>query len=296
MNDHTEIPVLGALRDELVDGVRRSAERRSPNVRVRRVAAVGMAGAAVAASVSLVLAFGPTGTSGPPPAAAFSLQVEEDGRIHVTMHQDFDQADRLADELRAAGVDVRVLPHPAHPVLVGTVEFPSHQLDDDGAVGVEEGDREFWIDPRRFDGEIEMLVYVEPEPGEDWEQSLSVFHPDEPLGGLPCVLDGPLTTEELQARARSVGIDDFRWITWDSNPALGSASGDRAETSGTEPAPAGEVWEAHRVGPDHLQVGVLPPEVVAESGPTAPPSMNLNVGEAPEPECTPELRARWDDQ
>jgi hypothetical protein len=298
-DDRTEIPVLLALREELVDGVRRSGERAFPatraRARTRRVAVVGAAGLAVAA-VFLVLALGPIGTSsGPRPAAAFSLEVADDGRVHVTMHQDFDDADRLADELRDEGVDVRVLPHPAHPMLQGTVEFPSHQLDDDGAVGVEEGDREFWIDPRRFDGEIEMLVYVAPEPGEDWQQAPSAFHPDEPLGGLPCILDGrPMTTEELQARARSVGIDRFTWVAFDVPDETGGSTGLPVPIGESDPAPPGEVSHAQRVGPDRLWVSINPPDVVAQLGPTPTPGMNLNVGESPEPECTPELRARWD--
>lgn len=303
MNDRNEIPVLLALREELVDGVRRSGQRSAATTRTRRVVAsrprrlavAGAGGLAVAAAVSLVLALGPTGTSsGPGPAAAFALEVTDDGRIHVTMHQDFDDADRLAAELRDAGVDVRVLPHPAHPMLVGTVEFPSHQLDD-GAVGVEEGDREFWIDPRRFDGEIEMLVYVPPESGGDWQQAPSAFHPDEPLGGLPCILDGgPLTTAELQARARSVGIDRFRWISFGAPDETGSSTGGPVPIGETDTAPPGEVLSAERVGPDRLRVMINPPDVVAQLGPTPAPGMNLNVGESPEPECTPELRARWE--
>jgi hypothetical protein len=294
MNELTDIPVLTEMRRSLVAGIRRSARPAAPRPAARRIAlaaaTAATAAGVVAAALAVSLSWMAVGPSAPRPAAAFTVRVEHDGRIHVRMHQGFDQASRLADELRSAGVDVRVLPRSADPVLVGMVEFPSHQLDE---VGVELGTREFWIDPDRFDGQIEMLVYVAAEPGEVWQQAPSVFHPDEPLGGLPCALDGPLTTDELQRRARSVGIDRFSWTILQAPDANGSMFGYPAHVGETDPAPVGQVLEAHRLGPDRLEVSVMPPEVVAEVGPTPTPTMSLNLDQAPEPACTADLRDRW---
>jgi hypothetical protein len=137
------------------------------------------------------------------------MSVLPSGRIHVKVAPDFDQATRLQRAPRDAGIKVKVIPITAHPQLVGTIEFPAHQLD---PRGVERAKGEFWIDPAQFTGTVEVLIYVAPEPGEAWQQAPSVFHPDQPLGGLPCARPGPMDTATLEHFARQVAITQFRWL------------------------------------------------------------------------------------
>jgi hypothetical protein len=214
---HDEIPVLTAIRQELVDGISRSTSARQR--RSGHLLWVGPHGAmrimvvlAVVALVAAVAAFLAPSDPGP---AAFALARLPDGRVHVTVAPDFDQAERLQRALRDAGVKVKVITITSHPMFVGTIEFPSHQLD---PRGVRRGKGEFWLDPARFRGTVEMLVYVAADPGEEWQQAPSVFHPAEPLGGLPCAVDGPIDPAILERQARSVGLRHLRWRVEASDP------------------------------------------------------------------------------
>lgn len=112
-------------------------------------------------------------------SSAFAVTVLDDGRVHVKVASDFDEGTRLQDRLAEAGVKAEVIAVRSHPALVGTIEFPQHQLP---AQGVERGEGEFWIDPARFEGTVEVLIHTATKPGEEWIQAPSVFHPDEPLG------------------------------------------------------------------------------------------------------------------
>jgi hypothetical protein len=214
----SDIPVLAGIRRELVDGIARAARPRQPRSRLLAgrglprwaLATLGVALVALAVSVGLNLR-----APREPTPSAFAMSVLPNGRIHVKVAADFDQATRLQRELRDAGVKVKVIRITADPQLVGTIEFPAHQLD---PRGVERAKGEFWIDPARFTGTVEVLIYVTPKPGEEWQQAPSVFHPDQPLGGLPCARPGPMDTATLEHFARQVGITEFRWLVEVSDP------------------------------------------------------------------------------
>ena len=245
---------------------------------------------ALAASVVVVavlaLSMGPTiFTPRGSGSSAFAVDVLEDGRIHVRVAADFDEGARLQERLREEGVKAQVIPVKSHPALVGTIEFPQHQLRSDG---IDRGKGEFWIDPERFRGTVEVLVHTATRPGEEWSQAPSVFHPDEPLGGLPCVLEGPMDTALLESYARSVGITRFAWSLLEGDPR-GSSRGVKQRAA----RPDGEVEHAERVAPDKIRVAVRPPDAIKRYGHALRPSMNLNVHESPEPPCTADLTARW---
>lgn len=195
------------------------------------------------------------------------------------------KVEQASRELREAGIKVKVIPITAHPLIVGTIEFPSHQLD---PRGVERAKGEFWIDPAQFTGTVEVLIYVAPKPGEAWQQAPSVFHPDQPLGGLPCARPGPMGTATLEHFARQVGITQFRWLVTAGDPTAHEVR--LEERSGR---PDGEVESAMLRSPTLLEVTVRPAELVARHGHAHQPSMNINLHEAQEPRCTPQLAARW---
>jgi hypothetical protein len=283
-----DIPVLAAIRQELVNGIARSARptrrRWTPLAgRGRPRWALAVLGVAL---VALFVAFGSTlrapQNSG---SSAFAVSVLPDGRVHVTVAPDFDEAERLQRQLRQAGVKVQVIRITADPQLVGTIEFPAHQLD---PRGVERGKGEFWIDPTRFTGTVEVLIYVAPKPGEAWQQAPSVFHPDQPLGGLPCARPGPMDTATLERFARQAGITEFRWLVAVSDPTA-----DEGRLEQRPGRPDGEVESAMLKSPTRLEVTVRPTELVAWYGHAHQPSMSTNLHEAAEPRCTPRLAARW---
>ncbi|CAN5131453.1 hypothetical protein BH23ACT9_BH23ACT9_25870 [soil metagenome] len=243
----------------------------------------------IALGVLIVPSLLPGGQAAP---AAYAVQETADGRIHVRVDADFDQSERLRRELADRGVDVVVVDIASHPSLVGTVEFPSHQLPPDGT---EIGEGEFWIDPAEFTGQVEMLVYRAVQPDERWSQSPSVFNPDEPLGGLPCLSEGPMEATVLQAAADELGLT-VEWQTLSGNPVTLDL-GDTVSLQPEDRQPDGQVWEAHRVAPDVIQATVLPAAMAQQEGDLPPPSMGLNTHveqvEGSAPVCTAELAARW---
>ncbi len=248
-----------------------------------------------AAAALVVLAAGVVGivVPGSSHASTYSMETLPSGRIHVVLAPDFDEAERLRDELENAGVTVQPVTITAAPALVGAIEIlPLGQhgwsVTASKPDGLEVGDGEFWIDPQRYEGSVELLVYVAPRPGEPWQQAPSVFHPDEPLGGLPCSLDGPLTTEALEAAARQVGIERFTWLAQAGDP-----TGNEVRLDESAERPEGEVAAAMLRAPGKLEVFVRPTDVVERFGHVGPPSMNLNLHGTEEPACTPELAARW---
>lgn len=263
---------------------------RPPSIPARRRLLVPAAAALV-----VLLAAGVVGivVPGSSDASTYSMETLPSGRIHVVLAPDFDEAERLRDELENAGVTVQPVTITAAPVLVGAIEIlPLGQhgwsVTASKPDGLEVGDGEFWIDPQRYDGSVELLAYVAPRPGEPWQQAPSVFHPDEPLGGLPCSLDGPLTTEALEAAARQVGIEKFTWLAQAGDP-----TGNEVRLDESAERPDGEVAAASLRAPGALEVLVRPTAQVERFGHLGPPSMSLNLHDAEEPACTPELAARW---
>ncbi len=223
-------------------------------------------------------------------SSAFAVTQLADGRIHVTVASDFDESARLQDELAEVGVDVDVLRLSAHPRLVGTIELVplgEHGVSAAGAEGLEAARGEFWVDPTLFRGTVEVLIYASPEDGEDWQAAPSIFHPGEPLGGLPCALEGPMDTATLERFARQVGISRFEWL-----PAPTSRDEDSMPVNPTSERLAGDVMAASMASPEELRVIVSPPTVVGGS-PASPPSMDLGVHTGEQAVCTPELAARW---
>jgi len=222
-------------------------------------------------------------------SSAFAVTQLADGRIHVEVASDFDQSARLQAELADVGVAVDVLRLSAHPRLVGTIELvPLGEagISAAGAAGLEVGRGEFWVDPRLFRGSVEVLIYASPEDGEHWQASPSIFYPDEPLGGLPCALEGPVDTATLERYARQVGISRFEWLVPPPTHDQGSFEVDRPSER-----PAGDVLAASMMSPEELRVTVAPPAAGGTSA--SPPSMDLGVHTGEQAVCTPELAARW---
>lgn len=213
--------------------------------------------ALIALGVLIVPSLLPGGQASP---AAYAVQETADGRIHVRVDADFDQSERLRRELADRGVDVVVVDIAS---LVGTVEFPSHQLPSEGT---QIGEGEFWIDPAEFTGQVEMLVYRAAQPDERWSQSPSVFNPDEPLGGLPCLSEGPMEATVLQAAAAELGLT-VEWQTLSGNPETLATVSLQPE----DRQPDGQVWEAHRVAPDVIRATVLPAHMAQQEGDLPPP-------------------------
>ncbi len=171
----------------------------------------------------------------------------------------------------------------AHPSLDGVVELVSHDRRAIGAVQPSRG--ELIIDPRALTGPIEMLVYSTPDPNTSlrsweplWQASPSVFHPDEPLGGLNCSIDGPLTSDALAIHAAAAGITSIRWVSPD-NPEP------------TSQRPDGVIVAASMWAPAQLTV------VVSATGPDAAElSMDDGLHFSPRPTCSSELAHRWRDR
>ncbi|HEV2071829.1 MAG TPA: hypothetical protein VGR26_18760 [Acidimicrobiales bacterium] len=289
--------LLTELRQVVEERQRGSAGTAAPALAVRPPSMPARRRLLVPAAAALVvlLAVGVIGIAAPrsSDASTYSMETLPSGQIHVVLAPDFDEAERLRTELEDAGVTVQPVTITAAPALVGAIEilplgthgWPGAASEPDG---LEVGDGEFWIDPQRYDGFVELLVYVAPPPGEPWQQAPSVFHPEEPLGGLPCSLDGPLTTEALEAAARQIGIEKFNWLA-----EAGDPTGDEVRLDESAERPDGEVLAASLRAPGELEVLVRPTDLVERFGHVGPPSMSLNLHDAEQPACTPELAARW---
>ena len=265
--------LLDNIRTELVAGAERMIQRR----RVRRRIAVG-AMTLLAASAVVTVGFGVIGTD-----PAFAVSEGGDGTIHVDIYPQFDQAEALRAELADAGVVVEVIVLRAHPSLDGVVEFVSHEQQAIGAVQLSGG--ELIIDPLALAGPIEMLVYSTPDPNTElrgweplWQAAPSVFHPDEPLGGLNCSIDGPLTSDALETRAVAEGITEIRWIFVDGPES-------------TSDRPDGVILAASMWAPGQLTA------VVSPTGPDATQlSMDDGLHFSTRPTCSSELADSWRDR
>ncbi len=291
--------LLSELRHVVDERQREGAGERSPvhpsaSARERRrvllpTAALGVLLAVAGIAVAGVAVVAPRSSE----ASTYATETLPSGRIHVVLAPDFDEAERLQAELANAGVEVRPVAITAAPALVGAIEILP--LGEDGPSlsapkpdGLLLGDGEFWIDPQRYDGSVELLVYVAPAPGEPWQQAPSIFHPDQPLGGLPCALDGALTTAALEETARGAGIERFTWLVEGGDPTEDVIGLDESAER-----PDGEVAAASLRAPGELEVIVRPAALVERFGHLGPPSMSLNLHDAAEPACTSELTARW---
>lgn len=282
VNDHQLAPVRPAAQER----ARRPAPSSSHRWLLVPAAALAVLVAVVGPSIVL------PGSSG---SAAYALDVLANGELHVVLAPDFDESARLRAELDDAGVRVQPMTITAAPALVGTIEIiPLGEGGRSAAAskpdGLELGDGEFWIDPKRYEGSVEMLVYVAPPPGEPWQQAPSVFHPDQPLGGLPCSLEGPLTAAVLEGAARQSGIERFTWLSESGDPTKEEVRLDRSSER-----PDGEVASAMLRASGELEVMVRPAPLAERFGHLDRPSMSLNLHDADEPPCTPELAARWTD-
>lgn len=244
---------------------------------------VGLAAAVLALSLlpSLVA---------PDHSSAFALTQLPDGRVHVVVAADFDESQRLQRKLAEVGVEVQIEHLAAHPHLVGTIELVPlgpGGVSAAGAEGLEAGKGEFWIDPSRFRGSVELLIYARADRGQSWQAAPSVFHPDEPLGGLPCAMDGALDTATLERFAAQVGISRIEWIP---QPTL---DGRDSQVHRTSKRPAGDVAAAMMKSADELRVIVRPPGAPVREGASIRPSMDRGLHTDEQPACTPELAARW---
>ncbi len=290
--------LLSELRQVVEERQGRPGDSTAPTVPDRRASIPARRRLVVpaAAALALLLAAGVIGIAVPrsSDAATYSMETLPSGRIHVVLDPDFDEAERLRAELQDAGVTVHPVTITAAPALVGAIEIlPLGQHSGPAAAskpeGLEVGDGEFWIDPQRYDGSVELLVYVAPPPGQPWQQAPSVFHPDQPLGGLPCSSDGPLTTGRLEAAARQVGIEKITWLV-----EAGDPTGEEVPLEERTQRPDGEVAAASLRAPGELEALVRPTALVERFGHLQRPSMSLNLHHgAGEPACTPELAARW---
>lgn len=274
-----EVPALSRPTGWL----RAIAARPVPAVASRRGRlVVGLVAAVLALSVlpSLVA---------PDRSSAFALTQLADGRIHVIVAADFDESQRLQRALEEVGVKVQIERLAAHPRLVGTIELVPlgpGGMSAAGAEGLEAGKGEFWIDPSRFGGSVELLIYATTDRGQSWQAAPSVFHPDEPLGGLPCAMEGALDTATLERFAAQVGISRIEWLP---QPALG---GRDFQLERTSKRPAGDVVAATMKSADELRVIVRPPGAPVREG-ALRPSMDLGLHTGEQPLCTAELAARW---
>lgn len=227
-----------------------------------------------------------------PSKPTFAVSDLAGGRLHVTVAPSFDDVTGLQRALEKRGMEVEVVRVVAHPRLAGTVELLPLRADGQGLSGkkdgMEMGHGEFWVDLSRFKGRTEVVVYAEARrSGEEWQQAPSVFHPEEPLGGLPCALNGPLDSATLEQEARHAGIHQFKWLVQTD------VSEEAFDAIEQETRPDGEIVDATLYGPGMLRGIVRPAALVKRLGHLPPPSMSLNATDHEEPSCTPQLAERW---
>lgn len=262
---------LQSLRNSLVAGIDGHNRRR----RSRRRIAVGVPVLAMAVTAGLTLSNGEDNS-------AFALTKAPDGSIRVEVYPSFDEVDGLEDALTDAGLEVDIIHLRSHPALDGVIEVSSHNNENSGALEFDNG--EFVIDAGAVEGPIEILIYSTAEEGRTYQAAPSVFAPGQELGGLPCAYpDSPLSTADLERRAREVGIDDIVWVLFDE-------PGPGATASEPERRPDGVVAGAQMRNATTLSVTVYP-----KFGLPAAESLSLSSGAhfRDVPTCTPELAARW---
>lgn len=230
----------------------------------------------------------PTIVSGPD---NFSIVPQADNTVRVRVYPQFDYSERLEKALSKLGVRASVSTIPAHPRFLGTVEVIG-EGEGQTSPGPLRSASEFFVSRSQSQEPVEILVYTAPKRGEEWQQSPSVFHPEEPLGGLTCAITSPLDSATVERFARKAGI---RMIVWE---ILNRVDEDVYASKEQAVRPDGYVVSAQRRAPDKLSVLLLPITASGDDGfgPPGRPSMGINLHSArpeDEPECTPELAARW---
>ena len=265
---------LDDMRHELIRGVARNNRRRSRR-KMAAIAPVAALGIAVGAVVR-------QGDNNP----AYALTKLQDGTIRVEVFPEFDDVEALESSLRDVGLEAVVIRLRSDPSLEGVVEVSSHANEESGALAFENG--EFLIDVGTVQGEVEILIYSATEAGDDYQAAASVFAPDQKLAGLHCAYpDEPLTTTDLEERARAAGIADLTWTVFgDVDAETGSV-----EAEDFEQRPEGVVTGAQMLNVDTLQVWVS-----AGDGRPAADTIVMSDGThyRPVPVCTPELASSWE--
>lgn len=259
----------GRLLSELVAVVEEEARNQRPQPavstdpgrpRVRRPVLVG----AVAMVAALLAVIGFTVVPPNPTGVAYAVERLADGTVLVTVDEDFDDPVRLADELRAAGLTVALVPvPPSTPDLSGHVDFSSLPDDEPGLNVRARGQRgatEFAVDPAVFAGTIELHVGVASHTTAD------AFAPGQALAGVHCELGEPLSPADLEQRGRHAGLS----VVWRIVSDFSGQGALSAMPSATRPE--GRVYRAHVLRaeqlnePPVLEVLVLPPHLNPPAG------------------------------
>jgi hypothetical protein len=297
-------PLLDLVHEQRRDAVLRPAAAvplRSGRRRRSLRAGVGVAGAVVLALVAVVV---PAQRGG---SEAFAVTRLPDGRIEISVQEDFDDAAALEAEVLAAGVAVEVEQVPASPSMVGKVaqaEFLDPATGQFGEAGLftqnasfAPFEEELIVDPSTVSDVLHLQVGVAAAPGEPYAERArgSVFAPGEVLDGLHCVLgDGPHTVGELAPYLEGLGVR-VTWFDWNAQP--GEEYG-LQEQAGLPPADD-TVSGVEQVSGEEVHVYADWDEVHAQGEPVAigPDGTVMTSAELPTHSqrfpCTPELAARW---
>lgn len=271
-------------------------------------AVAGIAVLSIAASVALV------GRSAP---QAFAVTRLPDGRIEISVQEDFDDAAALEAELLAAGIEVEVEEVPASPSMVGKVA-DAYFLDPETGYGGETGvfsqnagnavfEESLVVDPAATDDILHLAVGVAtpPEQFYGYGGAASPFAPGEALDGLHCVLgEEPHTVGELAPHLERLGLR----VDWHSRlTEPGELYGAMEPHAGVPPLGEEVEW-VELASPETVTVASVDVAVRehfdAEIGDAVAIIPDPMTGEwIPASElptlaerfpCTPELAARWE--
>lgn len=264
-------PSPDQVRSDLVAGVMRHNHRRRSRQRLAVAGAVAVIGFG---------SFGLIDTSDP----AFAVMQQPNGLIEVEIFPELDEVDDLERALGDVGLEATIVNLAAHPSLVGVVEVTGHENQSNGSMRSDDGT--FMIDPSQVTGPVEVLVYSDAGDAQ-YQAAPSVFSPGQELAGLHCAYDDrPLTTEALEQHATAAGIANIEW--W----IFGEMNADTFEVEADvfDDRPDGFVDGAHLIDEDTLTVFAT----IDNERPAAQ-SIVMYDGTHSEsdPECTPELAARW---
>lgn len=279
-SDSRPPPVIVEIRQQLLSGIEADRPRSS------LLAGATVAVLAIVAAAAVLFSSFATGA-----AAAYTIQTDDSGRVVVEMVPEIDVLDRdaldeLEVELAGRGLTVEVVTIASAPSLAGVIEVVARSGTTDG---LDVGVGQFSIDPARFDGSVEILVYVAAPADGRIVQSPSAFHPDERLGGLPCATGGSVSVDRLRTVATEQGLT----VDWYVSSPLTPDELERDMVVVDEP-PTGWVVMAWMISGDRLAATVWPADTVDEP-PPASMTDGLHSGFA-EPSCTPALAQRWPTQ
>lgn len=318
------------FRSALLRELTTVVERRAIGVTEGRGAAVALPGrrglARLSAAVAgvAVLAIGASVLlTARSDSRAFAVTRLPDGRIEISVDEDFDDAVALEAELLAAGIEVEVEEIPASPSMVGRVIEAdlTDPVERDELMSVTGQDatrfipsevivnglpmyRTMTIDPKTLRGVLRLQVGVRAAPGElyHWRAVGSVYAPGEVLDGLHCVLgDETVTVAMLAPHLEPLGS---RIVWWVLNTQPGDRYGAFEEQAEVPPLDA-EVEYVEQTPSGHVTVNVgSTAEFIGDNGEdgfvTVDPVTGEEVRESDLPTlserfpCTPELAARWE--